>query len=450
MLGPRSRRWFRIERQLWSDNPLIRSHPLMEQDTGNKQRDWLLKVASQPSSRFLIWHRGKFAVTQSTSNIPSTKSSSTKSSSIQLTWQNYTFVERLKQSCNITPYEFDPKPIHIDTTLLLLGRTKDIKDLAKVNVMDPTLVVPNEWRFAIDLSSMEEEDLLRLLETDTDTDTTNGTATTTKSSTSGSAKLVSPRSLMSTLTHDPGAMAVAGITSARMNWHNEVKYCRKSGNRTVPTGAGHRRLDPEEDNHRNAISYPRTDPVAIMLVQNIKGDHCLLGRTARRANTNMYTCLAGFIEQAESVEDAVRREVEEESGVIISNYEDVRLVGSQPWPIGAAGHSELMLGCIATASNETITVNKDEMDDVRWFSKDEVKLLLQRSTEKNASGDANKALIVPPPYAIAHHLIKTWVETEQMEEPIVANHPKDWNWNVIASSTLIGAMIGAVLTKASF
>ena len=96
MLGPRSRRWFRIERQLWSDNPLIRSHPLMEQDTGNKQRDWLLKVASQPSSRFLIWHRGKFAVTQSTLNIPSTKSSS-----IQLTWQNYTFVERLKQSCNI-------------------------------------------------------------------------------------------------------------------------------------------------------------------------------------------------------------------------------------------------------------------------------------------------------------------------------------------------------------
>ena len=83
-----------------------------------------------------------------------------------------------------------------------------------------------------------------------------------------------------------------------------------------------------------------------MLVQSADGERCLLGQTKRRHNSNMYSCLAGFVEQSESVEDAVRRETWEESGVVVG---EVNLVGSQPWPIGAAGHAELMLGCMASA-----------------------------------------------------------------------------------------------------
>jgi NADH pyrophosphatase NudC (nudix superfamily) len=430
-----SKRWFHIERQLWSDSPLIRSNPLMEHDTGEKERHWLKEAATNPTSRFCIWHRGKLAVSVS------------NQAAQQLTWTEPDFLQQLANSTpSIVPYEFNPLTANIDTTLLLLGKVKDDHDLSLVDVKDSNLLESNTWRFALDLSAMEEEVLLELLK---------------NHSTTSSSRLVAPRALMGSMTHDPGSMAVAGMTAARMAWHNEIKYCRRSGNRTVPTGGGHRRLDPLESNHRLGISYPRTDPVAIMLVENTTGDRCLLGRTARRKNTNMYTCLAGFIEQAESVEDAVRREVMEESGVVISNYEDVRLVGSQPWPIGSAGHSELMLGCIARASNDTITINKDEMDDIRWFTRKEATELLNRSKEENASGDATKDLIVPPPYAIAHHLIKAWVETTVPEDgekviPHVAdvhdggmNIVDKMNWNVVAISVGVGALFGAIMMKMS-
>jgi NADH pyrophosphatase NudC (nudix superfamily) len=391
----------------------------MEKDTGDKERSWLINASAEQASRFLIWHKGKIAVSDKGTH---------------LVWKSHDFLDRLRDlQPSVVPYEFDPKPHRISTVLLLLGKTKNTQGLSKVNVHDPNLLTPDAWRFAVDLSVLDEDALLALL---------SGEASTNNS-------LMSPRSLMGTLVDDPGAMAVAGITAARMNWHNEVQYCRKSGRRTVPTGAGHRRKDPEQDNHRQSISYPRTDPVAIMLVQSPGGDKCLLGRTKRRHNSNMYSCLAGFIEQAESVEDAVRREVEEEAGVEISNYEDVRLVGSQPWPIGAAGHSELMLGCIATAANETIHVNHEEMDDVRWFTREEAKSLLKRSTEKNVIGDATKLITVPPPYAIAHHLIKTWVETTENGREKREATTSSWNWNVVALSAGCGVILGSILTKVS-
>lgn len=113
-----------------------------------------------------------------------------------------------------------------------------------------------------------------------------------------------------------------------------------------------------------------------MLVQSPDGTQCLLGRTKRRHRHKMYSCLAGFVEQCESVEDAVRRETWEESAIRVG---EVQLIASQPWPIGAAGGSELMLGCLAQAvrasavldmccvvqETEEITIDSDEMEDVR-------------------------------------------------------------------------------------
>ena len=132
--------------------------------------------------------------------------------------------------------------------------------------------------------------------------------------------------------------------------------------------------------------------------------------------------MAGFIEQSETVEDAVRRETWEESGVVVGA--EVQLVGSQPWPIGAAGHAELMLGCIARATSETINMDETEMDDCRWFTREEVLGMLERSHSysQRRSGDVDaktmgaEALVLPPPFAIAHHLVRAWATDDTWPE----------------------------------
>jgi len=132
-----------------------------------------------------------------------------------------------------------------------------------------------------------------------------------------------------------------------------------------------------------------------MLITN--GEDCLLGQSAGRlARTGMYSALAGFIDQGESIEEAVRREVREEAGVEVG---EVRYHSSQPWPFP----SSLMIGCHGKATSTDIEIDPNEMADVSWFS---------RSAVKQALDQANPELRVPGPIAIAHHLIKAWVEGE--------------------------------------
>jgi NAD+ diphosphatase len=177
---------------------------------------------------------------------------------------------------------------------------------------------------------------------------------------------------------------------AQVDWHHRHKFCSVCGERTAPERGGlQRRCAACKAEH-----FPRTDPVVIMLVHG--GDRCILGQTRARMSSGFYSCLAGFLDQGESIEEAVRREVREEAGVEIK---DIRYHSSQPWPFP----SSLMIGCHAAAASEEIKFDAEEMSDVRWYSRPEVAAALRNE---------NPGLKVPGPIAIAHHLIKAWVTGE--------------------------------------
>ncbi len=171
-------------------------------------------------------------------------------------------------------------------------------------------------------------------------------------------------------------------------WHSRHRFCAQCGAATAPAQAGLRRDCPA----CAAQHFPRTDPVTIMLVA--RGESCLLGRQARFP-AGSYSCLAGFVSPGETIEDAVRREVREEAGIGVGR---VRYLLSQPWPFP----SSLMIGCLGETLDEAIVIDRDELEDARWFSRDEAASMLER---RHPDG-----LVTPPPMAIAHHLIRAWVE----------------------------------------
>jgi len=183
---------------------------------------------------------------------------------------------------------------------------------------------------------------------------------------------------------DSGIVAQA---RAQVNWHDRNGYCAICGHETFMKRGGQVRQCSKCD----AQNYPRTDPVIITVVSG--GDRCLLGRSRGRGSpSNRYSALAGFVDQGESIEEAVAREVMEEAGIKVGN---VRYHSSQPWPFP----SSLMIGCHADAVTTDISMDDQEMADVRWFSREEVLLALSGESE---------ILAVPAPIAIAHHLIKAW------------------------------------------
>ncbi len=126
----------------------------------------------------------------------------------------------------------------------------------------------------------------------------------------------------------------------------------------------------------------------------LQGDSCLLGRQAKWPN-GFYSALAGFVEPGETIEEAVARELMEEAGVKIG---DVLFHSTQPWPYP----SSLMIGCYARATTTEITVDQNELSDARWFTRAEVR----EAVLKGGKGE----LRLPPPLAIAHQLVKSWIE----------------------------------------
>jgi len=177
---------------------------------------------------------------------------------------------------------------------------------------------------------------------------------------------------------------------ALLAWHARHRFCANCGAPTSAIEGGWKRECPA----CKAEHFPRTDPVVIMLA--VKGEHCLLGRSARFASA-MWSCLAGFVEPGENIEEAVRREVLEEAGIACGR---VAYFASQPWPFPMS----LMIGCHAEALNTDIKVDRAELEGARWFEREEVALMLLR---RHPDG-----LGTPPPVAIAHHIIRAWVEGE--------------------------------------
>jgi len=189
---------------------------------------------------------------------------------------------------------------------------------------------------------------------------------------------------------EPEHLPPVAEAKAVLNWHARHRFCPNCGAATQAVHAGWRRDCPQ----CKAEHFPRTDPVVIMLA--VDGERCLLGRSPRFVPT-MWSCLAGFVEPGEAIEDAVRRETREEAGIACGR---VVYFGSQPWPFP----SSLMIGCHAQALSRDIVVDREELEDARWFSRSEVATML---TRKHSGG-----LTTPPPVAIAHHIIRAWLENE--------------------------------------
>ena len=186
----------------------------------------------------------------------------------------------------------------------------------------------------------------------------------------------------------PDDLAAIAEAKALLSWHARHRFCPVCGTANRAVEAGWRRDCPA----CGAQHFPRTDPVVIMLA--IDGERCLLGRQARFPS-RMWSCLAGFVEPGESIEAAVRREIQEEAGIVCG---PVSYVASQPWPFPMS----LMIGCHTVALSRAITVDTSELEDARWFDREQVTAMLL--------GRHPQGMAVPPPIAIAYHLIRAWVE----------------------------------------
>jgi len=190
-------------------------------------------------------------------------------------------------------------------------------------------------------------------------------------------------------------LSAIAMAKSLVNWHQRHGFCANCGARTAMKEGGWKRECPS----CKAEHFPRTDPVVIMLVAS--GDKCLLGRQ-KQFPAGMYSCLAGFVEAAETIEDAVRREIFEEAGIRCS---DVTYYMTQPWPYP----SSLMIGCTARAVSDQITVDHTELEDARWFDRSEARLMITRAHPDGLAG--------PHPFAIAHHLLGRWLQTEPGPRP---------------------------------
>lgn len=185
----------------------------------------------------------------------------------------------------------------------------------------------------------------------------------------------------------PEELAIAGRAKSLLDWHQSHRFCAQCGKQsTSALGGIARSCVPCNTQH-----FPRVNPVAIMMV--IHEDHCLLGRAANWP-AGAYSALAGFVSPGETLEETCIREVYEEVGVRVS---DVQYIMSQPWPFP----SQLMMGLTCRAESRELVINKAEIEDAKWFS---------RKTVEGVFAKQDDTFLRPPRMAVAHHLIKHWLE----------------------------------------
>ena len=181
--------------------------------------------------------------------------------------------------------------------------------------------------------------------------------------------------------------AILAHARGLMHWRNRHRFCGVCGGACNPRSAGNAMACTV----CNTQHFPRTDPAVIMLVTN--GDKALLGHSTRFPNSNMYSTLAGFVEPGESLEEAVAREVFEESGIKVGR---VFYHSSQPWPFP----SSIMLGFHAEALSDEITIDPNEIEDARWFTRAQLR------------APDTVGISLPRADSIARRLIEDWMDAE--------------------------------------
>ncbi len=200
----------------------------------------------------------------------------------------------------------------------------------------------------------------------------------------GDARFADMRGLLAVL--DPLGAEIAATAKGILEWHRAHRFCANCGAPTAPIAGGWQRGCPE----CGKPHFPRTDPVVIMLVTH--GNSLLLGRSPGWPE-GMYSLLAGFMEPGETISMAVRREVAEETGVPVAA---VRALASQPWP----WPTTLMIGCTAQAMARDITLDRTELDDAIWVTREDLADIF--AARHPTIRPARKG-------AIAHFLMQLWL-----------------------------------------
>jgi NAD+ diphosphatase len=307
--------------------------PLWRASNERRDADWVARHLASPGSRFLPFWKNNPLTTATSGAVAQVPSVVTGGDPCELVWLDSGVLKHLAER---------DKPA-------LLGLRDDIA------------------YFAVDLSSLEEPLAALGLEGVEFTDTR-----------AAAARL--PAGDAGTVAHG----------RSLVDWHNRHRYCPACGKPTDSRDGGSmRKCDACGAEH-----FPRTDPVVIMVAW--RGDRCILGRQKAWA-PGFYSALAGFIDQGETIEEAVRREVKEEVGL---DVDEVQYRKSQPWPFP----SSLMIGCFAHVTSEEEDVDPVELDGARWFTREEIRrAVFDPDPAKHGYG-------VPGSVAIAHHIIKDWCE----------------------------------------
>jgi len=271
----------------------------------------------------------------------------------------HTMVIPVWRSRNLIANPAAPRGVMLPSGLAT-GQTRELIEISGATVL--LGVRGGVAHFAIDISILEEHEIRDLHD---------------------DSEFVDLRTVGAVL--DTTEASILAYAKGIMYWHDRHKFCGLCGSPTEIREAGHLRtcLNPDcATGH-----FPRTDPAVIMLVS--KDDRALLGRKAEWL-PGMYSTLAGFVEPGESLEQAVAREVMEEAGVEIAN---IRYHSSQPWPFP----SSLMLGYFADAVTEDFTKCDDELEDLQWFTRQDL--------ADGAAGIAQR----PRSDSIARRLIDEWI-----------------------------------------
>lgn len=193
------------------------------------------------------------------------------------------------------------------------------------------------------------------------------------------------RSFVQDYNHDISKLGIIAQAASVLQWHKTHLYCSKCGGKSSIEHAGWRRRCIK----CHTQHFPRVDPVVIMLTTF--EDYCLLGQGVRNRTKKRYSCLAGYMESGESIEEAAKRELFEEAGVIGT---EVRYISSQPWPFPFT----LMIGVHVRAKNKKLTIDTKELVDAKWVHKDELRQMLQDED------------IIPGKIAIAREMLEIWAD----------------------------------------